>query len=194
MGRPKAFDRDEVLEKAAGVFWDKGFEATSTDDLLAAMGIGRQSMYDTFGDKHALYVAALEKYRAHAAENFRHGLREAADPRAAIEAMLLAVSGEGPADRARGCLLVNATAELAPHDDDVAKVVRGNNNTCEGAFEVALRRAVQLGQVPPGLDTKAIARFLYTKLQGLRVSAKAGTSPAALRDVARVALTVLDRA
>jgi TetR/AcrR family transcriptional regulator, transcriptional repressor for nem operon len=194
MGRPKAFDREEVLEKAAAVFWEKGFEATSTDDLLAAMGIGRQSMYDTFGDKHALYVAALEKYREHAGRRFRDELKQAEDPRAAIEAMLLEVSGKCATERARGCLLVNATTELAPHDEEVAKVVRKNNVTCEGAFETALRHAVELGQVPRGIDTKSVARFLYTTLQGLRVSAKAGTPPSGLREVARVALSVLERA
>src|SRR5246127_5397194 len=91
MARPKEFDRDVAVERAMSVFWSKGYAATSTDDLLQAMKIGRQSMYDTFGDKRRLYVEALERYqRERVAENIRR-LRSTASPLAGIEALVIGI-------------------------------------------------------------------------------------------------------
>src|SRR5580700_1977514 len=91
MARPREFDRDAAIERAMSVFWRKGYAATSTGDLLRAMNIGRQSMYDTFGDKHLLYLEALEKYqRESVAENIRR-LRSTASPLAGIEAFVIGI-------------------------------------------------------------------------------------------------------
>jgi TetR/AcrR family transcriptional regulator, transcriptional repressor for nem operon len=80
MVRPKEFDRDVAVERAMSVFWSKGYAATSTDDLLQAMQIGRQSMYDTFGDKRRLYVEALERYQLESVAGHIKRLRSAASP------------------------------------------------------------------------------------------------------------------
>ncbi|MDF2694591.1 MAG: Transcriptional regulatory protein [Labilithrix sp.] len=110
MARQKEFDRDDALGRALQVFWDKGYEATSTDDLLKAMGIGRQSMYDTFGDKHRLFIEALERYNAESSAALAERLSAGESPLTALESALFAIADESAASRARGCMGVNATA------------------------------------------------------------------------------------
>src|ERR1700676_2727693 len=119
MARPREFDRDAAVERAMSVFWRKGYEATSTEDLLCAMGIGRQSMYDTFGDKHRLYLEALKCYQAEYGAGMVERLGAASSPLSAIRELLLAVASEPAEARARGCMQVNAITELAQCDAEV---------------------------------------------------------------------------
>lgn len=191
MARPKEFNRDEALRRAMGVFWEKGYEATSTDDLLRAMGIGRQSMYDTFGDKHRLYLEALQRYQAENAAALMERLHSADSPLAAIERVFLAIANEPAAGRARGCMGVNAITELAQKDPEVASLSRAAGMTCETAFARAVQEAKRRGEVPAPVDERQAGRFLLNALQGLRVTAKAGASPETLRDVAAFTVSSL---
>src|SRR5258707_2271777 len=102
MARPKDFDRDIAVERAMSVFWSKGYAATSTDDLLQAMKIGRQSMYDTFGDKRRLYVEALERYQLESTAGNIKRLRSSASPLAGIEALLIGVNSSNKATPGKG--------------------------------------------------------------------------------------------
>src|SRR5260370_39772383 len=101
MARPKAFDRDTAVQHAMSVFWEQGYEVTSTDDLLRAMGIGRQSMYNTFGDKQRLYIEALQRYQAQYGARLGERLRASSAPRAGPGAGLRADADETPPARAR---------------------------------------------------------------------------------------------
>src|SRR5258707_14880541 len=123
MARPKEFDRDRALMKAMELFWQQGYEATSTDDLVRAIGIGRQSMYDTFGDKHRLYLEALRLYEANSGAEFFKRIYESPSPFVAICDYILCIAGGTSADRARGCFIVNATNELAASDPDVPAAI-----------------------------------------------------------------------
>src|SRR5260370_35780377 len=108
MARPREFDREAAVERAMSVFWRKGYAATSTDDLLRAMHIGRQSMYDTFGDKYRLYLEALERYqRESVAENIRR-LRSAASPLAGIEAFVRGIIASAKSARETVCMGVGS--------------------------------------------------------------------------------------
>src|SRR5882757_909758 len=120
MARPREFDRDEAVERAMSVFWQKGYAATSTDDLLRAMNIGRQSMYDTFGDKHRLYLEAIEKYQQkRLAENIGR-LRSTASPLAGIEAFVVGIIASDKSVRERGCMGVSSICEFGNSDADLA--------------------------------------------------------------------------
>src|SRR6202158_941 len=120
MARPREFDRDAAVQRAMSVFWRKGYAATSTDDLLRAMNIGRQSMYDTFGDKHRLYLEALERYqRESVAENIRR-LRSTPSPLAGVEALIIGIIASDKSTRERGCMGVGSICEFGDTDTDLA--------------------------------------------------------------------------
>ena len=177
--------------KAMDVFWQQGYEATSTDDLIRAIGIGRQSMYDTFGDKRQLYLEALRLYEANTGAALFKRLYEAPSPFAAVCDYILSIADATAADCARGCFFVNATTELAPSDADVAAVIRTSSIKCEAAFERILREAKGRGEVDRSLDERVAARFLLSTIRGLRVSAKANVEPEDLRAIASLALSGL---
>jgi len=191
VARPKAFDRDQALSAAMQVFWVKGYEATSLDDLLAAMKIGRQSLYDTFGDKRALFLAALERYRALADDYLRGCLADAPTVKAAFQRLFMQVVDEPEEHQRRGCLLVNSAVELAPHDPATAQLVVDYQRATERLFRRGLELAQKRGELPAERDVRALARYLVSALQGLRVTAKADPNRAALRDVVNVALAAL---
>lgn len=191
MARPKAFDRDRAVAQAMVVFWERGYEATSTDDLLRAMGIGRQSMYDTFGDKHSLYLEALAKYQEESGEDLFRRLRNSNSPLEAIEDALVAVAEESPETRKRGCMAVNAAAEFGQTDPSVATLLQDSARICEAAFERAIREAKAKGEVAAAVNERQAGQFLLATMRGLRLSSKAGASPETLRNIAAFALAGL---
>jgi TetR/AcrR family transcriptional regulator, transcriptional repressor for nem operon len=188
MGRVKEFDRDQAVARAAGVFWDQGFERTSTEDLLRAMGIGRQSMYDTFGGKRNLYLEALRHYQASAGADLLGRLRAAASPLSALSDVLLAVARQSASDRARGCLAVNAATEFGRTDPGVSAFVDAGVTLCQATFERVLAEAKAKGEVRADVDERAGARFLHATLVGMRVSARSGAPAEVLRDIATTAI------
>lgn len=129
-GRPRTFDEADALQKAIAVFWEKGFEATSLDDLTSAMGLSRSSFYGAFGSKQELFLRALQHYSDRGLEN----LQAVADTggREPLEAMMEALSN--PEGGPRGCMLVNCITELAPHDPDVANLGRRHLEQIENIF------------------------------------------------------------
>ncbi len=173
VGRPKQFEKEEALEKAMQVFWTKGYEAASVQDLLDGMGINRGSMYATFGDKHALFLKAVDHYRCQARSR-----------------MVETTSAPG----CRGCLMTNTAVEMARHDGEVAAVLRNFLGDAEKAFHGALKRAVKAGELVPSTDTKALARFFSNTLNGMVVMGKASMGRTALSDIAKVATGMLEQA
>ncbi|MDB5219142.1 MAG: Transcriptional regulator, TetR family protein [Myxococcaceae bacterium] len=192
MARAKEFDREEALDKAMNVFWSKGYEATSMADLLDAMGIGRQSLYDTFGDKHDLFLEALARYEELRGAPLRSCFDSAASVRGAFQDLFMGFVRETEAQQRRGCFSVNTAAELAALDPKAAKVVQASQRGLEALFFKALSRAQRDGELPASKDPRALARFLVGALQGLRLTAKADPRSPALRDIARITLAALD--
>ena len=160
--------------------------------LLQTMGIARQSLYDTFGDKHALFLAALERYMGARDGGMSSELGSARSAKRAIREIFMAIVSESSAHKKRGCFGVNSAMELAPHDADVARLIAIRQRSVEEVFFRALERAREQGELSPKKDTRALARFLLAALQGLRVSAKADPHSPALADIAEVALQTLD--
>jgi TetR/AcrR family transcriptional repressor of nem operon len=188
MPRPKEFDREVVMEIARGVFWRQGYQATSTEDLRLAMGIGRQSFYDSFGGKRQLYLDVLRRYNSDGIEACIASLPAAPSPLAAVAALLLSYSKENPRRRALGCMGVAAMCEFGVSDPEVARIGKSSSARLESLLQRLLRDAKARGEVRASLDERAAARQVHATILGLKVMSKAGASPEALRDVAVAAL------
>ena len=193
MARQKEFDCDEVLHKAMEVFWARGYEGTSIQDLVKHMGINRQSIYDTFGDKHTLFLQALDRYR----EIHSQKVFEQLDRPGSVKKNLRLLF-QGVVDRAlseegqRGCFVGNAMSELAGRCKETATRTCNSVASAEKMFQQALQRGKEQGELPTLRDTRAVARFLYSSIQGLLLMAKATRDRKLLNDVVKVTLSVLD--
>ncbi len=191
VGRPKEFDEQIALEQAMVVFWSHGYEATSVQDLLDAMEISRGSMYDTFGDKHALFSAAIAHYERTVTSGIEKMLAAPGSPLAAIRRCLTKLADHPRKGPCRGCMATSAAVEMAQHDPQVCIAVQGIMRRVEKAFHNALARAVEAGELSRRADTRAQARFLTGTVQGLSVMGKASASRATIRDIIDVACGAL---
>lgn len=191
MARTKEFDREQALERAMHVFWARGYEATSMPELLEAMGIARQSLYDTFGDKRALFVAALERYSERSHE-LHACLVEAPSVVRAIRQLFDDIVDESIRDQRRGCFGISSAVALAPHDPEIAKLLAARQRELENTLCEALERARTAGEIAATKDPRGLARFLVGALQGLRVAAATDPHSPALRDIVRYTLHALD--
>lgn len=192
MARQKEFDRDEALQRSMEVFWSRGYEAASVVDLVKHMGINRQSLYDTFGDKHSLYMAALDRYREVEGRKLFELLERPGPVRRALRQLFEGVIESSLGGERRGCFMGNATSELAGRCRETAEKACGNMAAAEEALYRALLRARREGEIGGGRDLRAVARFLYSSLQGLQLMSKATRDRKTLEDVVRVTLSVLD--
>ena len=192
MARPKEFDPPTALSAAVQVFWHNGYEKTSLDELMAGMQVGRQSLYDTFGDKRELYLSALEAYRDSTQASLRRLFASGQSITACFGELLYGICRESRADHERGCLLLSANLERDLDDKAIATLVRKNQAKCEAIFEDALRTGQRTGEIAPDRDAAALARFFVATIQGMRSTARATSNRASLEQVARVALSTLD--
>jgi len=192
MGRPRQFDPDEVLGQCVQLFWSKGYGATSLDDLLRETGLARQSLYNGFGGKHALFLAALRRYEEQSGERMRSCFAGAGPVRKALRGFMMGIVDRAGEQRRRGCFMVNSAVELFPHDPETARLVAAQHRFMEKVLRDALERAQERGELSPEKDPRALARFLVAVLHGLNVASKANADRATLQDVVRVALQALD--
>ncbi len=191
MGRRRAFEEDEVLARAMDVFWLNGFNGTSMDLIVAEVGIGKQSLYNTFGDKHALFLRALDFYSD---ELVRQWLSPLVKPEAALpelQAFLRRMCLGLSKQPSRACFMINTTLELAVHDEQVSDRASRYLDRLEAAFINALRNARKNDQIQNPATDRALARHLSASFLSLNVFAKAGRSKAALNDVVNTALASL---
>jgi AcrR family transcriptional regulator len=187
MARPKEFDRETALGDAIDAFTDSGYEGTSTGALLQAMRISRQSLYDTFGDKRRLYLEALQRYIADSVAEQIRILTGTSSPLRGLAAVLDAMAARGAA----GCLGVNAVCEFGRADPEVALLTDTAGRTLLSALERRIAEAQAAGEIGPDVDGRAAAQFVAATFSGIKVAARGGASPEALRGIARLALRSL---
>lgn len=193
MARHKEFNQQEALQKAMETFWRYGYEATSIQDLVESMGINRGSLYDTFGDKRSLFLAAIAHYDETVVQCLVSRLEDTgASKGAIIDHFYNIIEGTVDDKTRRGCFLINTAVELCPHDTEAQQRIATNLKRIEDAFYQALVRASQKGELSHDKDLKALARYLTCTIQGLRVFSKVNCNPDALKDIVQVALSVLD--
>ena len=191
MSRPKEFDRAVALKAAIAVFSDHGYEGTSTDALLEAMGISRQSMYDTFGDKRRLYLDALQQYNADSVSDIIRSLNRPSSPLKGLEAALISFASR-PAPQAKfGCMGISSICEFGRSDSEMVLLNDAAGRTLRSAFERRVAEAKAEGEVAGDLDVRAAAEFMQATLMGIKVAARGGASAETLKGIARLALRSL---
>jgi len=185
-GRPRSYDPGRALAQATAAFWDAGYSGTSLDKLSAATGMNRPSLYGAFGDKHALYLKAIEGYRATARAGMQASLPQDGPLKAAFgvlyqRAISLYLSGE---NGARGCLLVSTAATEAVMDPEIRRAARVALEEIDAAFEARFRHACEQGDLPRSADPAALAKLASAILHTLSVRARTGAPRAVLERIA----------
>ena len=189
MGRHRQFDKDEVLDRAIQVFVEKGFEATSIQDLIDATGINRASLYDTFGDKETLFLEVLDRYDNKMYDDLADCLDSHPSKVEGMKAWFYRIVEQGSNRLHPGCLMVNSTIERALRDEDCAARASRNFRRSEEAYYGALVDAQKAGEIARDRNLRALARFLAGSVRGLRVSAKATSDYQTLKDIADIVLS-----
>ncbi len=192
MARTKEFNEIEILDKAIDLFWFKGYNGASMQDVVDSLGLSRSSIYDTFGDKHQLYISALEQYRKQAAGGLIDMVKQSISPIQTIQQLLEMLSNDSLNTVCnKGCFMTNSTIELAPHDPEIHKIVKDNMQDIEEAFYNLVKKGQDLGEITNQNDARALARFLFNTISGIRVAAKSGADKAVYQDIIHVTLSVL---
>ena len=192
MARPREFDEGAVLDAAVSRFWSRGYEATSVRDLVENTGLTAASLYNAFGDKRTLYEKALEHYvESILADRIRRF--EALAPQAAIAAFFAEIVARSLADRERkGCMLVNAALDVAPHDPEFRRRVCEVFGEIEAFFLARLEAGQVDGSITRSLPAATLAHHLLGVLMGLRVLARVRPERALLEGVVAPSLALLD--
>lgn len=194
MPRPPEFEREVVLDRAMRAFWSRGYEATSIQHLVERTGIQRGSLYGAFGDKRALFLAAIEHYDRVMTTKLLATLDAPGSGLGAIRRFFrLKVDAAQERSRPRGCLVTNSATELASRDRRTASRIGATLGRIETAFHRAVIRGQQAGEIDPERDARALARFLTSSAQGLSVMAKASPERAPLEDIVKVTMEVVGR-
>ncbi|MFI8947293.1 TetR/AcrR family transcriptional regulator [Streptomyces sp. NPDC053750] len=196
MARPRTFDEERALDAAMHTFWEKGYEATSTQDLCDATGLGRSSIYNTFKSKHDLFERALARYidsmttpQLAVLEDVR---LSAADRIRTLFTMVIDGETEHRADgRGRGCLTVNTTVELVARDARAADMLERDTTRRLAALRTVFEEGRRDGSITSSRDPGALARFINATIGGIRVSSQGGADRAALESIAEITMDAL---
>jgi AcrR family transcriptional regulator len=190
-GRPRCFDLEEALDRSLLLFWEKGFQNTSLDEIAEAVGVKKPSLYAAFGDKEMLFRKVVQRYSGKLNEPIQ-ALDRYDDIREAIDAFIeLGIAGGCSQGHPRGCLLASAFADSTLLPPNLAKEIKALVNQADEAVAERLKRAVRDGQLPADFDVKGTAKFLITLMHGIALRVRAGESRAALRRTKNAALRCL---
>ena len=192
MPRVKEFDEAEVLDQALELFRARGFKQTSFADLVGELGVSRQSLYDTYGDKQTLYQTALRRYLDRGTDVMRRKLDDPAPVRQVFGALFEGMIAGNCAHGSHGCLMVNSMVELAPHDPATRALAQEHARTLEGLFASRLSAAQRKGEIAKDKDPIALAHYFYHTILGIAVASRALGERDSLQQTARLALQILD--
>jgi TetR/AcrR family transcriptional regulator, transcriptional repressor for nem operon len=174
MARNKEFIKEKALEGAMNTFWKKGYHDTSMQDLVDSMGINRASLYDTFGDKHQLYLQSLESYREINKCALLQVVENEIISSEKIKKVLTYLVTEALTDSEnKGCFMTNATLEMLPHDEDVVNVVCDNLTNMKNLLTDIIRDGQAKGEIQNPASPESLADFVQCSIGGLRILGKA---------------------
>jgi len=193
IGRPKEFEFDEALEAALDVFWKKGYEATSLQDLTEAMKLSKSSFYQTFESKHKLLQSCIMRYQEIITKELTDSLENSKSGRSFIEGAFnaLAEKAKSPCDH-RGCLIVNCANEFAQKDPTIADLINKATKKTTDIFLIAVKRAQKEGEVSSDKKPLSIARYLVSNVCGVQTMIKTGANSTMIKEISDVALQALN--
>lgn len=194
MARQKEFDVELALDNAMQLFWKKGYEQTSLNDLLDAMGIGRASFYNAFNDKHTLFIKALTRYLKMANEQFMVvKLTEMDSPYAGIKAIFYEeIDFLAQDDNQKGCMMVNCEIELMHNDDEAKTLIIESLGKVETALADAITRAIDADEIAPTYAVDDLVAFLLNSMRGIKALARHNNNRRELRAIADITLAALN--
>lgn len=189
----KNFDVDQALEKAGETFWAQGYEATSMQNLLDAMGIQKGSFYNAYGSKHEVYLKSLEQYSAARFEEFGE-LTSGRTPLEALREMFEAIYEDCISDSGfRGCMMINCALEKAYDDPKARAIVHRSISRHEGLIAELIAEGQRSGEIPESLEPSVTAKVLMSLIMGMRVYSRSGGDPASVRLLADQAVAMVDK-
>jgi len=192
MARTKEFDPDKALKIAVNVFWRLGYEHTSLVTLMREMGISKQSLYDTFGDKRSIYFRAMSRYRDHTNASLRKLFATEKSVRKGFAKLFQDMIRENKAQHERGCLLMNTNLSRAIDDVEIREFLRDNQRQVEEIFVAAFVDAQKRGEIGAAKDPITLAKFFVATIQGMRALARLNHDRGELESISTVALASLD--
>lgn len=169
MPKSITFDRDLVIQHVMELFWKKGYNGTSMQDLVDVTGLNRSSFYNTFGDKFSLFEEALKYYQQQQDQVLSESFSEAKSPKKAIQALFMGISDDIRSGNQKGCMLTSCTSEMS-HDPVVKDFLVDNMDRVVASFAALIRQAQEKGEISTAKDPKTLALFLFSNLQGLRLT------------------------
>ena len=188
------FNEGEALQKATILFWLKGYNGTSMNELTKVTGLSRSSIYNTFGTKHNLFIKCLNYYKQNQYNNITLSLYKANTPLKKIQLIFRIAIDDLIRDKdKKGCFIINTTAELANLENTIAAFVKKNMEDFENLFQQLIKEGQLSGEINKTLSPLAAARHLYNCLVGLKIIAQTTNDKKTLEDIAKVSLSVLQK-
>lgn len=192
MGRSREFDENVVLQKAMELFWEQGYEKTSLSDLVEHMGIHRRSLYDTFSDKHTLFLKTIDCYNELIKNKIQAVILHAETSKQAIQ-FLFDFMIEGYEDRQWGCLIVNSATEMALRDKEVEEKIEESFMQTEHFLAELVRKGQQTGEFSCEYDAEVLAEILQNTLLGIRVLLRTSASKEKMHRIADFFINMLNK-
>lgn len=190
-GPDKQFDPEVALVRAMEVFWTKGYEATSLSELLEHMGIGKKSLYDTFGNKRSLFLKALEYYAQTQAKTIRDELLASGSPLDNLEKVLLSIQQRQSLPECKGCMLATNIADFDTRETEIAAILRHHLQSLEDLFYIVLTRAQAAGEISSTGQPRALARMLVCTMQGMALLSRVMDSETLLQSTVNATMTLI---
>lgn len=192
-GPEKQFDPEVALAKAMEVFWARGYEATSLSELLEHMGIGKKSLYDTFGNKRSLFLKALDYYAQTRVKSIRDQLLAPGSPLANLEQVLQNLQQRDPSCRSKGCMLGTNIADFDIEETEIAAILRHHLQRLEDAYCTVIDRAQKAGEISAAVNCRDVARLLVCATQGMALISRVLEDETLLRSATEAITNLLKR-
>lgn len=195
MARDKNFCEVETLNKLTEVFWQKGYNGTSMDDLLQQSNLSRSSLYATYGDKRSLFLMTLKEYAHKQQDYLNEGLKRWKSAAEGVDELFSSLINKPKSDcgYAKGCYIVNAIVEWSTADDAISEIVQQNKTAITKAFARMIKRDIDNGIISADKSPNALASFVFSTYTGLLVSIKAGASKKELTEIKNVVLETVEK-